>query len=470
MSAVFSLMQYLTPFLFALGVLLFSRTKITAQAVPQFKDGDRVCFIGDSITHGGSYHSNVYLYYLTRFPDREFRVWNKGISGNQASHVMERLETDIASELPTVSTLMLGMNDIGRWLYGADKTDATSLQNQAGQLNAYYANMEKVVAQLDGIGSEVVFITPSIYDQTAELERANNYGANDALGQCADFIKEAATERGQAYVDFYHAMLRINADLQRENPSATIVGKDRVHPDWDPGHFIMADQFLKAQAVPQLVSKVVLDARRGKVLAAEQARVSKIKSQRGSFAFTVLEAALPFPKTESIAKGLSLVPFEKEMNQQILSIQGLPDGDYTLMIDGSAVGTWSAEAFKDGINLAPLEATPQYQQALNVKALNDERVRQDSRLRAAALVYYGSGLFRSYVDPDDTAAVQAVLDARLKTFEGELWYGYMKQQYDRYLPIKSDEAVILETLESLHEELYRANQPVAHRYQLTRSE
>ncbi len=470
MTPAFSLMQYLTPFLFSLGVLIFSRTEITAQAVPQFDDGDRVCFIGDSITHGGSYHANVYLYYLTRFPEREFSVCNKGISGDHASHVIERLETDIASESPTVSTLMLGMNDIGRWLYGADKTDAAYCVNQAAQLNNYYANMAKVVEGLEVIGSEVILITPSIYDQTAELKHPNKLGANDALSQCAAFIERTADARGEGYVDFYHAMRAINAEVQRDDPSATIVGKDRVHPDWDPGHFIMAYQFLKAQAVPQFVSRVVLDARRAKVLIAEQAKVSKIQSQRGSFAFTVLEAALPFPQTESISKGLSIVPFEKEMNQQILSIQGLSGGDYTLTIDGSAVGTWSAAAFKDGINLAPIETTPHYQQALSVKALNDERVRQEGRLRAAALVYYGSGLFRSDVDPDDTAAVQAVLDARLKTFEGEPWYGYMKQQYDRYLPIKADEAVIRKTLESLHEELYRANQPVAHRYKLIRSE
>ncbi|MGB0184858.1 MAG: SGNH/GDSL hydrolase family protein, partial [Opitutales bacterium] len=366
-------MNHITSVILALVLLLFLRPAVAADAVPQFQSGDRVCFIGDSITHGGSYHSNVYLYYLTRFPDREFRVWNKGISGNQASHVLQRFDSDIANEAPTVSTLMLGMNDIGRWLYGADKTDATSLEQQAAQLNAYYANMEKVVAQLDAIGSEVVFITPSIYDQTAELERANNYGANDALGQCADFIKEAATERGQAYVDFYHAMLRINADLQRENPSATIVGKDRVHPDWDPGHFIMAYQFLKAQDVPQLVSRVELDARRGKLLTAEQATVTKIQSERGVFAFTVLETALPFPQTESISKGLALVPFEAEMNQQILAIRSLPDGDYALAIDGIPVGAWSAGAFKAGINLAPLTTTPQYYQALEVKHLNDER-------------------------------------------------------------------------------------------------
>ena len=61
---------------------------------------------------------------------------------------------------------------------------------------------------------------------------------------------------------------------------------------------------------------------------------------------------------------------------------------------------------------------PTDQQALSVKELNDERVRQEGRLRAAALVYYGSGLSQSGVDLDDAKAVQAVLDARLKTFEG----------------------------------------------------
>jgi hypothetical protein len=38
-----------------------------------FTDGDKVCFIGNSITHGGKYHSLIYLYYLTRFPEKEIK-------------------------------------------------------------------------------------------------------------------------------------------------------------------------------------------------------------------------------------------------------------------------------------------------------------------------------------------------------------------------------------------------------------
>ena len=127
---------------------------------------------------------------------------------------------------------------------------------------------------------------------------------------------------------------------------------------------------------------------------------------RGVFTFTVLETALLFPQTESMSKGLALVPFEAEMNQQILTIRSLPDGDYALAIDDIPVGAWSAGAFKAGINLAPLTTTPQYQQTLEVKRLNDLRAKEASRLRTAALVYYGSGLFDSGVDPKDATAVQ----------------------------------------------------------------
>lgn len=53
-----------------------------ADSKPQaFQKGETVCMVGDSITHGGMYHSNLYLFYATRFPTREVRLVNCGISG-----------------------------------------------------------------------------------------------------------------------------------------------------------------------------------------------------------------------------------------------------------------------------------------------------------------------------------------------------------------------------------------------------
>ena len=439
---------------------------VEAQSVPQFQDGDRVCFVGDSITHGGSYHSYVYLYYLTRFPDREIQAWNKGISGEKASHILRRFDEDIALTKPNVSTVMLGMNDVGRWLYGADKNDAASRATQQQYIDTYKSDMTKLIARFDAIESEVIFITPSIYDQTAELTRKNELGANDGLRQCADFVKGTAAARGQGTVDFYDTMLTVNAELQSLDPSATIVGPDRVHPGWHYGHFIMGYQFLKAQAVPQFVSKIVLDAKRGTLQESDNATVTNLQVAADSVSFTALEGALPFPQSQTIAKALELVPFEAEMNQQILAVQNLRDGNYTLAIDGTRIGVWTAAQLDAGINLAVIQATPQYQQALKVQQLDDARHSQQSRLRSAAYVFYSSGLSQSDVDFKDPEAVKSFLDAKLKKVEGESWYGYVKQQYRDYCTQPANKADINLELATLHFELYQSNQPVPHRFSL----
>jgi hypothetical protein len=41
---------------------------VTVHSAP-FKDGDRVVFFGDSITHGGFYGEYVNLFFSTRYPE-----------------------------------------------------------------------------------------------------------------------------------------------------------------------------------------------------------------------------------------------------------------------------------------------------------------------------------------------------------------------------------------------------------------
>jgi hypothetical protein len=67
-----------------------------------FKDGDRVAFIGNSITHGGLYHLYIQTYYQTRFPDRNIDFYDPlndlninqqllGIKAGQANGIMQIL-------------------------------------------------------------------------------------------------------------------------------------------------------------------------------------------------------------------------------------------------------------------------------------------------------------------------------------------------------------------------------------------
>ena len=125
--------RILRPGFLGMCLLLLATMVSAAEPKPEpFQKGDTVSIVGDSITHGGRYHAFMYLFYATRFPDREVRLINAGISGDSAIGACRRLEWDILGCKPTAATVMLGMNDIGRTSYGKDKTDDKSRKTQEG--------------------------------------------------------------------------------------------------------------------------------------------------------------------------------------------------------------------------------------------------------------------------------------------------------------------------------------------------
>ena len=65
-------------FLVLVAAVCMAYTTAFAQTVKPFKEGDRAVFLGNSITDGGRYHSFIWLYYMTRFPNMPIRVFNGG--------------------------------------------------------------------------------------------------------------------------------------------------------------------------------------------------------------------------------------------------------------------------------------------------------------------------------------------------------------------------------------------------------
>lgn len=65
-----------------------------------------------------AFKETIALFYATRFPKRRITISDRGISGDTATGAVARFDQDIAPCKPTVSTIMLGLNDIGRDLYG----------------------------------------------------------------------------------------------------------------------------------------------------------------------------------------------------------------------------------------------------------------------------------------------------------------------------------------------------------------
>jgi lysophospholipase L1-like esterase len=423
-----------------------------------FKDGETVCFLGDSITHGGRYHALIYDYYVTRFPDRILRFVNAGVSGDTAYGGLNRLQADVLDKKPTSVAIMFGMNDVGRGNFVAEPTAAQKAAHQRAQ-DGYRTSLEKLVGRLraEAGGPQLLLITPSPFDQTCENSRTNNQpGCNDGLGRCAATVREIVAKNSATLVDFHAPMTAFNLEQQKKDPAYTVVGADRVHPG-APGHLMMAWLFLKAQGAPAVVSKVAVDAAAGRATESVNAAVSDVARKAGGVAFTVLEKALPFPVPASAKPILALLPIEQDLNQELLSVSGLKPGTYELRVDGAALGQHTAEELSKGVNLAMNEAAPQFRQAQEVAKLNEARRSAEAQSRNL-LSMRRSLEARRKIDPDSPAALQAFYD----TLENKKDYtAVMLLNYIKNWPRRGE---ILKTAAECEKRALDLRKPVPHAY------
>jgi hypothetical protein len=220
---------------------------------------------------------------------------------------------------------------------------------------------------------------------------------------------------------------------------------------------MMAWLFLKAQGVSPVVSKVTVDAASARATECVNAEVTALAKKDGGVTFTVLEKALPFPIDPAAKAMLSLLPIEKDLNQELLSITGLAEGLYDVRIDGVSVGRHTAAELAKGVNLAFNEATPQAKQAQAVARLNEQR--RSAEGQARSLLNTRRWMQSHYkINVEDPAAVQAHYDSfKDKTeYSAAMALNYIKNgaKYGDYLKQMAE-----------HEKaLLASRKPVPHAY------
>lgn len=467
----------------ALGTLWASLAFVPAPTAvgETFKDGQTICFYGDSITHGGRFHYVIFDYYLTRYPESVVSFFNAGVAGDNAGAAMTRIEEDVLVRKPDVVALMFGMNDVWRGSYVSNPSQ-DQLKRQVEAIAGYEHNMKRLTERLrTELNPVFYFITPSPFDDTGLNDRDNNQpGCNSGLGKCAEIVKSLAASLSETgapgkvnVVDFHAPMTALNAQKQAEDPHWTIVGPDRVHPGAQ-GHLMMAWLFLKEQGAPAVVSDVVLDCGPAdgkqedkqedgqnsvKVVKAENAEASDLKREAdGAISCTIFEKALPFPIDPEAYPVLELLPIVQDLNQERFAVKNLAVGNYELFIDGASVGTFTANELSDGINLAMNEKTPQFQQAQEVRRLGVERRGTECILREYAAVRW---YLRRYVNPDDLTRVKKFYDEEIPNRTG-----YFESKVPRYLAEWEQRGEIEKKLAEETAEILKKRQPTPHRYLL----
>ncbi|MHB9036195.1 MAG: SGNH/GDSL hydrolase family protein [Armatimonadota bacterium] len=366
-------------------------TTSSAETVKPFQNGDRVAFIGDSITAWGAYAYVVSAFYQTRFPNRKIHwgyfgrggataeFWSHE-AGPQDPHPEWANLEQVLKFRPTVATIMLGMNDSAYdnvWFLPEEQKSSALAEVKA----KYEKNMDLLIARLQSVGiKRIILIISSPYDETQVTDTKPNplVGKNafmrDVIG---DYLIRKSKELGEPVIDFMTPMLKINQREQKIDAKFSVVDMgDRIHP-LGVGHFIMGYTFLKAQGLEGRVAETVISASHAKVVTQRNCEIKGLDVSEGSITWTCLADSLPFPQgvppyadyaAKHGAAWAHYVPFDEEFNRELLRITGLAAGNYALMIDGTEVGKYTNSEIDKGINLADNYVTPQNKQASSVNS------------------------------------------------------------------------------------------------------
>src|ERR1051325_9059766 len=325
------------------------------------RDGDRVVFLGDSITEQRLYTTYIEAYALTRHPKWKLTFRNVGWGGDtswlvQRTHPDEKqlfaadeaaqqkmveksvgggLERDVLPLKPTVVTVKFGMNDHS---YQPFREDI---------FRAYVRSQEQISKVLKQHGARVAFLTPQpIEDKRPDPDKDVK---NQSLRKFSDGLKEVASAQGALFVDQFDPYMASMMRERENKPSAMIGGGDAVHPG-PPGHTIMAWIILKGIGASPLVSRAEVAVDTQKV-SATNCTLENVNVADG-VTFDRVDEALPMPIDPRAEPALKLAPILNELDQYELQVSSLPQGTYEIKIDGEAAAKASAEELAKGINLA----------------------------------------------------------------------------------------------------------------------
>lgn len=447
--------------IFSLNIIVW------AQNVEPFKAGERVVFEGNSITHGGHYHSYVWLYYMTHFPDRRIQIFNGGIGGDVAGQMYNRLDSDVFAKKPTVIFLTFGMNDAGYYEYL--KPNAQELANE--NVEKSYRSYKKIEKRFQEYPqAKKVIMSGPPFDETVKLKSQNFPGKNKAMLRIDSFQEASAKANGWGYIDLGRPMTAINLREQKKDSSFTLEGSGRIHPD-DDGHLVMASIILKAQGLAgKDVADINIDAKSKKVIKEGNCTISNLKFSTNSLRFDYLAKSLPFPvdtivrgwgETKPSSDALKVIPFMKEFDNELLVVKNLPGAEYVLKIDGQKIGEWSSSDLANGINLAKQKNTPEYQQASEIMELNEERWNIEKGTRDYLWVEYSFLQDKGMLFQDDLAALDTVrVGAITNLFVRGNMGAYIAGHY------KSVREVWNEEMKLIVDTIYAINKPITHQITL----
>jgi len=181
-----------------LGVASLSAAEVAV------KDGEKIAFMGDSITQGGARPGGYVQLVISGLEANGIKTTAipAGISGHKSNQMLARLEKDVLSKKPDWMTLSCGVNDVWHGAKGVP-------------LDAYKENITKIVEQCQSAGIKVMILTSTMIGEDAGNEN------NQKLAPYNAFLIDLAKEKKCLVAD-------LNAAMQAELEAAGSERKDKM--------------------------------------------------------------------------------------------------------------------------------------------------------------------------------------------------------------------------------------------------
>src|SRR6185437_4558236 len=343
-----------TPYLSLLSLVLVSTPLVAADATKDtffFHKGDRIVFLGDSITEQYQYSSYIELYLTTHFPNGGMTFINAGIGGDTATGGANRFAQHVLAEKPTALTIDFGMNDGGYG--GVDPKRAAQ----------YIQKTEDMLKAAKKAGVRVALISPNAVEVRARPMQQNLPVYLETQKKFYAPLKELAEKYNLPFVDQY-AVTRKVMDKMAADDAKVHPFPDAVHTN-GAGGLLMAHTILVGLQAPAVVSDVEIDttAKKAKPV---HCHIEELNVTSDSISFSRTDEALPMPIQPDWRGILPYVNQLKDLNYYGLKVAGLNAGKYALSIDGKKAGEYTVEELSKGVNLGNLASGPLFDQGQEV--------------------------------------------------------------------------------------------------------
>ena len=202
----------------------------------KLKKGDRIVFLGDSITQGGvgpkGYVTLIKKALAERQKDLGIEVIGAGISGNKVPDLQKRLDRDVLKKKPTIVVIYIGINDV--WHGENNPKNGTSKEQ-------FEEGLKDIIGKIKDVGANVLLCTPSVIGE--KVGGANKLDAK--LDEYSDISRKVAKDMKVHLCDLRREFLDHLQKNNADNKERGVLTSDRVHLN-EAGNRFVAEAMLKS--------------------------------------------------------------------------------------------------------------------------------------------------------------------------------------------------------------------------------